>query len=82
MSRICLILAVFLMGTVYPGRGQLIGRIIFSNFSYTNGAFVTNLCTGQLVPQGSNFLAGLYLAPDGERDECRFISAGPPGSAA
>ena len=47
-------------------------------FTVGPGAGVINGLTGQPMPPGNSFSAGLYYAPDGISDEALFVQVGAP----
>src|SRR5688572_17953891 len=70
-SMRCFVIVLFGCLSAVGLHGQ--GRIWFST---TSAAPVANGLTGELVPAGTTFSAGLYYAPDGISEEALFIQIG------
>jgi len=66
-------LVTVLLGVSLNGHAQ--GIVLFQN---GNQSRATNFFTGDPVPVGTSFLAGLYYAPDGVTDEESFFQIGLP----
>ncbi len=66
----------FIAAVVFTGLNVFAHGVI--GFANNSGTLISNRCTAQLTEPGTNFLAGLYLAPNGETNESLFVLSTAP----